>query len=211
MKKNIKKTEGTQRLEAFSDSVFAFCVTLLVIDIKVPMFSGNLNDAVMAAILQQWPKFLIFVLSFMIIAILWVNHHHFVENFKYTDWKLLWYNNFLLFWVVLIPFATDFIGEHPYAPLVVAMYSWIMFMVGLSFLLMVRYVFFKSELLDVNIPDRLRKEEFGHTFPAVALYGIATLLAFVKFEISLVILILVPALYFIPSVLHREKGFMDDI
>ena len=140
-----------------------------------------------------------------------MNHHHFFENFQYTDWKLLWYNNFLLFGVVLIPFGTDFIGEHPFIPLVVAIYSAIMFTVALGFLLMVRYVFFKSKLLAVDIAMEQRKGEFRHTFPAVVLYGLAVIFAFVQFEVSLFILLLVPALYFIPSVLHMEEGIMGEV
>jgi uncharacterized membrane protein len=211
-KKGTKKVEGTHRLEAFSDSIFAFSMTLLAMNIKIPVFSDSeSNTFIGTLLLGQLPQFLIFVLSFLIIAIVWVNHHHFFHNFEHTDWKLLWYNNFLLFWVILIPFITDFIGEHPFVPFVVAMYSAIMFMVALSFLLMVRYVFFKSFLLDTTISYKKRKREFQRTtFPAVLLYAIATFLAFWSVTASLIICFFIPIFYFVPSVLQEEKKFTNE-
>jgi len=214
MKKiTIKRTQGTSRIEAFSDSIFAFCITLLALDIKIPELNVNMNSMEMAGnlLVQQLPHFITYILSFLIIAILWVNHHHFFENFKYTDWKLLWYNNFLLFWVILIPFSTNFIGEHPGVALADVEYSGVMFLVALSFFLMVRYVFFKSHLLDIEISEKHRREEFQHTFPAVILYGLATVAAFWRYEVSLAILVLVPALYFIPSFLHLEKSMVEEL
>ncbi len=203
--KPVKKVDGTERIEAFSDGIFAFSITLLVMDIKIPPLNDLSNQAALTALFHQFPKFIIFLFSFLVIAILWVNHHHFFHNFKHSDWKFLWHNNLLMLWVILIPFATAFLGDQPFQPIVVMLYSFIMFLAVFSFMLMVRYVFFKSTLLDLNIPLMTRKKEYRRVFPAVFMYAFATIVApwFVYF--SLAILVLVPLIYFVPSFIEERK------
>jgi len=73
---------------------------------------------------------------FVIVGIFWVNHHAFFHSLKKSDGKLLWYNNFMLFWMSLIPFCTAFLGEHPRSPEALMVFGGIMTMAGLSFPLM---------------------------------------------------------------------------
>jgi len=206
-KKQIKNLEGTERIEAFSDGIFAFSMTLLVMNINIPPFTDESSAMVTSLLIQQLPIFITFIFSFLVIAILWVNHHHFFHNCPKSDWKLLWFNNFLLFWTILIPFTTNLIGSHPYMPVAVATYSGDMFMVAVSFFLMVRYVFFKSSLIESTISKTERKKEFRKTFPALFLYGMATILAFYATTIALIILVIVPIFYFVPSVLNMDENF----
>ena len=203
-KKIIKNLEGTGRIEAFSDGIFAFGITLLVMNINIPPFTDESSAMVTSILIQQLPVFITFIFSFLVVAILWVNHHHFFHNCQKSDWKLLWLNNFLLFWTILIPFTTNLMGQHPYMPIAVGIYAGDMFMVGFSFFLMVWYVFFKSSLVEGTISMKERKKEFKKTFPAVFLYGLATILAFFATNIALIILAIVPLIYFVPSVLNSE-------
>jgi uncharacterized membrane protein len=108
---------GTTRLEAFSDGVIAIIITIMVLELKVP------HDTAEAALLRLAPVFLSYVLSFIVVAIFWVNHHHLLHITKHVNGKVLWLNVHLLFWLSLIPFTTGYMGENHLAPLAVALYG----------------------------------------------------------------------------------------
>ena len=99
----------TDRVEAFSDGVFAIAITLLVLDIAVPRpRSGRLAHALAA----QWPTYLAYAVSFFIIGIIWVNHHAVFTALDRADRALLMINLLLLAWVVLIPWPTSLIAHY---------------------------------------------------------------------------------------------------
>jgi TMEM175 potassium channel family protein len=79
------RVEGTGRLEAFSDGVIAIVVTLLVLELRLPDVEGHSNVAFLEAFGAVMPKFISFAVSFAIVAIFWVNHHHFVSRVTHTD------------------------------------------------------------------------------------------------------------------------------
>jgi len=82
---------GRGRLEAFSDGVIAIIVTIMVLELKVP------REATAPALIALSPVFLSYALSFLVVAIMWVNHHHLLHVVPRVDAALLWWNNFLLF------------------------------------------------------------------------------------------------------------------
>jgi uncharacterized membrane protein len=99
----------TSRLEAFSDGVFAIAITLLVLEIPVPSVEGGgLADA----LIDQWPAYAAYVVSFAIIGIIWINHHAVLGYVTRADRGLLFLNLSLLLWVVLIPWPTSLIAEY---------------------------------------------------------------------------------------------------
>src|SRR5581483_7930318 len=95
----------TTRLEAFSDGVIAIIITIMVLEFRVP------EDHSLQGLLKIWPVLFSYVLSFITVAIYWVNHHHLIHLAHYADGKILWCNMNLLFWISLFPFATAFLGE----------------------------------------------------------------------------------------------------
>ncbi len=94
----------TERVEAFSDGVFAVAITLLVLDLAPP--PANTHD-LFAALADRWPDFAAFVLSFLTIGIIWVNHHVVFDAVQRVDRPLLFLNLGLLMSVVLLPFSTS--------------------------------------------------------------------------------------------------------
>src|SRR3970040_2363719 len=113
---------STTRIEAFSDGVFAVVITLLILEVHVPTLSDLSGEAVLAALVGLAPNLIIFGVGFFTIAVIWVNPHHFFEPITHSDWKLLWYNIFFLFWVTVVPFTTAFIGSYPTQALAVGLY-----------------------------------------------------------------------------------------
>src|SRR6201998_1876372 len=107
----------TSRLEAFSDGVIAIIVTIMVLELRAPA------QPKWQALLKVAPAFISYGLSFLIVAIMWVNHHHMIHVVRQVTSRLLGSNLNLLFWMSLVPFVTDFLGKNYREPLAVALYG----------------------------------------------------------------------------------------
>ena len=119
------------RLEAFSDGVLAIIITIMILELKQPVSDG-LKD-----FLALGPTLLAYLLSFMFIAIYWVNHHLIFQQAKRINVRILWCNIAWLFVMSFIPFATAWVGTYPtsFAPL--AVYFADMSLASITFHLMV--------------------------------------------------------------------------
>lgn len=101
------------RIEAISDGVFAIVMTLLVIELSVPVVSKlNAAEELGGMLLQMWPKFFAFVISFMVLGILWFTHHSQFHYARRSNGTIAWLNILFLMFVSLIPFSTALIGEY---------------------------------------------------------------------------------------------------
>lgn len=105
------------RLEAFSDGVLAIIITIMVLELKVP------EGANWVSLKPLIPKFLAYIFSFLYVGIYWNNHHHLFQAVKKINGRVLWANLHLLFWLSLMPFATEWIGETHFAENPVATYG----------------------------------------------------------------------------------------
>src|SRR5215468_10964520 len=98
---------STGRAEAFSDGVFAIAITLLVLSIRVAGH-GTLTEQ----LLEAWPQYFAYVVSFLTIGIMWMNHHTILAHVTRVDRPLLVLNLLLLMGVVAIPFPTALVADH---------------------------------------------------------------------------------------------------
>jgi len=182
---------GTNRIEAFSDGVIAIILTVMVLELKVPA------TATVPALKATVPAMLSYALSFLIVAIMWVNHHHMMHLAKHPTAGLLWTNNNLLFWMSLIPFVTAYMGQTRGAPLAVATYGAVLTMAAAGFTLL-RYVINLghqgNEKLEEQNRRAIRKSLFANL-----LYACSVPMAFVSVEMSFFIFLLIPAIYFLPE------------
>ena len=115
------------RLEAFSDGVFAVIITIMVLEMKVP---AQTTFTALRAVLSV---FLAYVVSFVYVGIYWNNHHHLLHASERVSGGILWANLHLLFWLSLIPFATDWVGENIDAPAPVALYGAVLLGAGFAY------------------------------------------------------------------------------
>jgi len=103
----------TGRVEAFSDGVFAIAITLLVLEIKVPKLPHDSSPSELAqALLDLWPSYLAFLLSFFAILIMWINHHGLFNLVRRVNHSFLYANGFLLLLVSFVPFPTSVLAEY---------------------------------------------------------------------------------------------------
>jgi uncharacterized membrane protein len=115
------KTGPLVRVELFSDAVFAIAITLLIVDIKVP--EANSSAELADSLSRLWPHFLAYFLSFMIIAMQWVDHHEMFEHIEKCDRGLLWLNLVFLMGIAFLPFPTALVGCFPNERVAVLIYS----------------------------------------------------------------------------------------
>ena len=109
----LRKEFQLERLILFSDAVFAIAITLLVIEIKIPEIHENVSDKVLLQSLAHLiPKFLGFMISFMMIGLYWTVHHRMFGFVTSYSRKLLLLNLIFLFFVALMPFSTGFYSEY---------------------------------------------------------------------------------------------------
>jgi uncharacterized membrane protein len=186
---------GKNRLEGFSDGVVAIIITIMVLELKVP------HEASPEALLKLLPVFLSYALSFLIVAIIWVNHHHLVHTLPQVTGRILWLNNHLLFWLSLVPFTTGFMGENHLAPLAVALYGLVLFFSGVAFDLLRREIALQ-ETTEPELVSMHRRSDRRNTITA-ALYLVSVPLAWVSVWLSVAIFLLVPIVYFMPRTLDR--------
>src|ERR1041384_4807062 len=144
--------ENANRIEAFSDGVFAIAITLLILEIKVP---APARDAagLWAGLLALWPSYLAFLFSFVVILIMWVNHHELLRMVSGVNYPFLFANGMLLLCVTFVPFPTAVLAAHlssPDARAAVAFYCATMFVSSLMwnalFVTIVRYGLLRSSV-----------------------------------------------------------------
>ena len=103
---------SADRLKALADGVFAVAMTLLVLELVVPELNNPSNRELTSSLLSMWPKFIAYVLSFLIAGIYWLVHHTIFDAIKYYDSTLAWINIIFLLFIALIPFTTWLLGEY---------------------------------------------------------------------------------------------------
>lgn len=181
----------TSRLEAFSDGVIAIIVTIMVLELRAP------SQPRLAALLKVAPVFLSYGLSFLVVAIMWVNHHHLIHAVREVTARLLWSNLNLLFWMSLVPFFTDFLGKNYRQPLAVALYGLDLGFCGCSFYLL-RTELVRQDRSDPSLTEYHAVVQRKNAFSA-ALYLLSVPLAYVSIYASFFIFALIPAMYFLPE------------
>lgn len=137
----------TLRLEAFSDGVFGFAITLLVLDIHVPTVREN--ESLFQLLLSDWPTYLSFLIGFFTILICWVNHHFMFDYIYKSNSKLLLINGFKLLVVTFTPFSTSLLSKYintAQQQTAVNVYTFNFALMGLSMFIIWQYAF-KSELM----------------------------------------------------------------
>ena len=115
------------RLEAFSDGVIAIIITIMVLEMKVPL------EPNFAALKPVLPIFLTYVLSYIYVGIYWNNHHHLLKVCRHVNPGIMWANLNLLFWLSLFPFVTGWMGENHFMPLPTALYGVVLLLAALAY------------------------------------------------------------------------------
>ena len=180
----------TNRLEAFSDGVFAIIITIMVLELRAP------NETKAAALLPLLPHVCSYVLSFIYLGIYWNNHHHMFQATDRIGGGVLWANLYLLFWLSLFPFVTDWMGETHLARAPTICYGVVLLMAAIAFLILQR-VIIHGEGGDSKLARAIGSEWKGKI--SAALYAVAIVVAFHYPPISAALYVVVAVMWLVPD------------
>jgi uncharacterized membrane protein len=202
---------STNRLEAFSDGVFAIAITLLVLDIKVPPpGEGDLGHE----LLTQWPSYAAYVISFITIGIIWINHHAAFSRLRAVDHSILIWNLLLLLSVGILPFTTSlmatYLKESSGEDLAAAVYGASFLVMGLVFVMTNRQILFRRpQLLREPIDPSAARTILKFAALGQVPYAVAVVLAFVSPYITLGICAACAVYYALPVASLGAGGHSD--
>jgi uncharacterized membrane protein len=201
----------TTRAEAFSDGVMAIAITLLVLDLRVPTRDALDRGSLANTLGQEWPQFAAYVTSFLVIGIIWVNHHGLFRLIGRIDRVLLFLNLLLLLSIGVIPFTTSLLAEYLTAGGAAArtaaiVYSAAMLAMSLGFGALFTYVGRHPALLEANVdPKALRATIPRFTLIGLALY-VATIVVAIFNAPACLVLHFVIALYYCFEQIRMPKS-----
>jgi uncharacterized membrane protein len=198
---------GTERIEAFSDGVFAIAITLLILDIKVPHAEGTVD--LLKRLLGLWPAYIAYVLSFVMIGIYWANHHYIFKLFERTNHTLNLLNLLLLMFIAFLPLPTQVLGEYMLdesnRTTAATFYAIGLLLPAAAWLLVWLYAV-RTKLVDRHLDrsylHRLTLQYAG----SVAIYVVAVAVCLIDFKLGLALCVGLTFIYLLPPrspIYHR--------
>ena len=179
------------RLEAFSDGVIAIIITIMVLEIKIPLGTD------WALLKELLPVFCSYILSFMFVGIYWGNHHHLLHTVKSVNSDIIWANINLLFWLSLVPFATGWMGENHFATNTIIAYAVLLLLCGIAFTIL-QLVVEKTNPHNEQLTAAFARLK-AKGFFSVICYVLAIPFAFVNTTISGLLFLTVSIAWLIPD------------
>ena len=178
------------RVEAFSDGVMAVIITIMVLDLKAPW------TAEPAALVRLGPSFAIYLVSFFLTTIYWINHHALLTQARYVSPGLLWANGGVLFSASLIPFATAYVGQTRLAPFPTAIYAGLQCFCGVAFNLMFRTIVRQRDDEEFR---RRASVRYRQNLIAVAVFAASAVVALFSPIVAILLLTAVSLAYVAPT------------
>jgi uncharacterized membrane protein len=183
------------RLEAFSDGVFAVAITLLVLDMRP---EGDGQDG-WAMFLHDEHKILVYLLSFVIVGVYWVSHHHMMHFVSATDRAFLWINLLLLLFIVFVPYVASLLSASHADAGAIRIYGATLILINLTSSALWAYATGKHRLVPPSLPPAFARFVLLVNTAPVLVYGLAIGLAGLWKAVSLTLFALVPAFFILPN------------
>jgi uncharacterized membrane protein len=194
---------GVERLEAFSDGVYAIAITLLVIEIKVPATEVVQRVGLLHALAHHWASYAAFTLSFVIIGIMWANHHNIFRYIGRTNHTLAMLNLGLMFCTAFLPFPTAVLADYLPMPsertTAVVLYGATLTLTAIFYNALWLYASHKRRLLKPDADQALVDAVTREYLLGPVLYALATLVAFLSVWVSLAIHALLALIYLVSN------------
>lgn len=170
MKMEMPEQSTPERIYAFSDGVFAIIITIMILELKKP------EEASFAALFQLWPTWLSYCVSYVFIAIVWINHHYLMLHARSAKLRLMWANFAHLFSVSLIPFLTDWVAETRLQSVPVVMYAFVFILVNATYLWLIWETL--CDDMGMAVSNRARKLMHLRSFITLSLFTAAMIVSF---------------------------------
>lgn len=203
-----RKTFDSERLITFSDGVIAVAITLLVLDLKLP---EGVSDAQLGSVLSENLHSLgVYVLSFVVVGILWMGHHEQFSHIRRVDAVLIWINLLFLMSIGLIPFTTSLLSDHG-TSLSTVLYAGVLVTTSVLSAAMWWYAGRDPELMPADVPEQVRREGFLSTLITGAVFALSIVIALIWSATAAQWswLLLIPASR-VPSMLEKSRSDSGD-
>lgn len=205
-----KQNEGgvltTQRLEAFSDSVFAIVITLLFLDLRAPEIPHDSSwQELLSEIYKLSPKLLSILVSFTFVAIFWVAHHQFFHTLKKTTRGLLWLNLVFLFLVCFVPFPASIMTEYPNNKASVVFFGAAVLLTSSLLAALRRYAWVKHREISGVTEDHEVYKALRRSYLIVAAYAAGIIVSFFFPIAAIIIYLLTPIALLFPVSISVES------
>jgi uncharacterized membrane protein len=183
---------GNNRMESFSDGVIAVAITLLVLDIVPPTLELTAKHGLLYELGQNWPHYIAYVISFLTIGIIWINHHAMITRLREIDHSILILNLVLLMTIGILPFATELMADYLRADhgqkLAAGVYSGSFLLMAIAFAALNRHILLaRAHMLSAEIPLEERRRILARSVSGLPPYLLATILAVVSPYVPLAI------------------------
>jgi uncharacterized membrane protein len=162
---------SADRLATFSDAVFAVIVTIMVLELKAP------DQPAFSALGPLWPTAISYVVSYLFIAIIWINHHYLMRFVGPPTLRLIWINFLHLFMVSLLPFATAWIARTRLASSAVVFYAGLFVCIDIAYNIFEREILARAEVKQVS--ENMRRIARRRSLFVLASFTTAMLVAFI--------------------------------
>ena len=172
------------RLENFSDGVFAIAVTLLVLNIRIPETKNIDNHALNHVLLHLAPHLITFIFSFLVIGVFWVAHHRIFSFVNVPDSTLLWINIIYLLFVALIPFPASILSENPFLPTAILTYVVTLFIIAMLHFVLLEYILRNKHIKHAALTPVIYKAAQRNAVVGPVCYVLAGAGAFLNVYIS---------------------------
>jgi uncharacterized membrane protein len=202
---------STRRIEAFSDGVLSIVITLLVLQLSLPVFSSPPTDAELTRrLFEMAPKLFSYLISFAIVGIFWVGHHGMFHFIIRADRTLLWLNNLFLLAVGFIPFPAALLGSYGTRRIAVIVYGASLTFVGLTLVLIWWHATRRRRLVNQDLSSEAVASGFKRVLVSPIIYVAAIILSFVSVWFSLAAYVIAPVVYILPGRIDRHWRGLDE-
>ncbi|MFZ1047604.1 MAG: TMEM175 family protein [Pseudolabrys sp.] len=184
-----------ERLSTFSDGVFAVLITVLVLELRPP------EQPTFKALLSLWPTWLSYAVSYLFIAIVWINHHYLMRYADEATPRLLWFNFAHLFSMSLLPLSTAWMAISKLAPEPVAFYAAVFFLVNATYICLIRELVERTH----DVTAQVRKILWIRSITTLCPFGLAAVIALKYPFVGLGICICCLVVYLRPDPRGAEK------
>jgi len=196
-----REAQNTARTEAFSDGVFAFAITLLVLNLRDPTTAPDLplGTSLLDGLIHEWQSFFALVTSFITILVMWLNHHNMFSHIGRVDRRLMLMNGLLLLFVVLTPFTTLIVSGHlsiaTDAGTAAAFYSGNFLLIAVAWNVLWRYCAKDRRLLAEDVTDDEAKTITRQYTVAPIGSVVAIAISFISGLASVTVVLIIAAFY----------------
>jgi uncharacterized membrane protein len=196
---NHKLAMASGRLESLGDGIFSIAMTILVLELKIPDVIGNSWNDFKTSLHESWYSLLCYVISFIVLGIMWFGHRLMFEYIGKTDRYFIFLGVLFYLVVCLVPFSTRFLAKDTFKWYAIMVYGLNLSLCNLTLYAQWLYGAGKIQLLHREIPEEIKKEAHILFLLSPIVYSVAIIISFFVPTISIIIFIVTPILYLIPN------------